>query len=153
MLMSGKTWFHIDTATLNGEKLMPELFGENGYATFGTGKWHNGQPSWQRAFQRGRSIMFGGMSDHTKVPIRDLQPDGTLSEQRFAEKFSSEMFADAAIDSSKPTTAGNRSSPTSRSPRRTIRGSRPKSIGSTITRIARRCRRTSSRSCPSTTAR
>jgi len=98
MLMSGKTWFHIDTATLNGEKLMPELFGESGYATFGTGKWHNGQSSWLRAFQRGRSIMFGGMSDHTKVPIRDLQPDGTLSEQRFAEKFSSELFADAAVD-------------------------------------------------------
>ena len=97
MLMSGKTWFAINTATLAGEKLMPELFGENGYATFGTGKWHNGQPSWLRAFQHGEAVMSGGMSDHTKVPIRDLGPDGKLTEPRPGEKFSSELFADAAI--------------------------------------------------------
>ena len=97
MLHSGKTWFAINTATLAGEKLMPELFGENGYATFGTGKWHNGQPSWLRAFQQGERIMFGGMSDHQMVPVRDLGPDGKLTAQRLGEKFSSEMFADAAI--------------------------------------------------------
>jgi arylsulfatase A-like enzyme len=97
MLMSGRTWLHINTNTLAGEKLMPELFGENGYATFGTGKWHNGQPSWLRAFQRGEAVMFGGMSDHEKVPIRDLGPDGKLTEPRTGEKFSSELFADAAI--------------------------------------------------------
>jgi arylsulfatase A-like enzyme len=98
MLMTGKPWPLIgNTQTLAGEKLMPELFGQHGYATFGTGKWHNGQPSWQRAFQRGERIMFGGMSDHTKVPVRDLGPDGKLTEQRTGEKFSSELFADAAI--------------------------------------------------------
>jgi arylsulfatase A-like enzyme len=42
--------------------------------------------------------MFGGMSDHTKVPVRDRLPDGSLSEQRMGEKFSSEMFADSVID-------------------------------------------------------
>ncbi len=97
MLMTGKTWFHINTATLAGEKLMPELFGEHGYATFGIGKWHNGQPSWLRAFQHGERVMFGGMADHTKVPVRDLGPDGKLTAERVGEKFSSEMFADAAI--------------------------------------------------------
>jgi len=97
MLHTGKTWFAINTQTLADEKLMPELFGENGYTTFGTGKWHNGQPSWLRAFQHGEAIMFGGMSDHTQVPIRDLGPDGKLTEQRTGEKFSSELFADAAI--------------------------------------------------------
>ena len=108
MLHSGKTWFAINTVTLAGEKLMPELFGENGYTTFGTGKWHNGQPSWLRAFQHGECVMFGGMANHEKVPLRDLGPDGKLTAERIGEKFSSELFADATIrflekqDGSKP---------------------------------------------------
>ncbi len=98
MLMSGRTWLHVDTKTLRGARLLPEHLGENGYATFGTGKWHNGEEAWLRAFQRGRTVMFGGMADHTKVPVRDLGPDGKLTPVYTGGKFSSELFADSAIE-------------------------------------------------------
>ncbi len=97
MLHSGKTWFAINTQTLAGERLMGEHFGAHGYTTFGTGKWHNGQPSWLRSFQRGESVMFGGMANHEKVPLHDRGPGDKMVGPRTGEKFSTELFADAAI--------------------------------------------------------
>src|SRR5438045_2646824 len=52
MLMSGRTWLDVK-ANLEGVKVLPELLRENGYTVFATGKWHNGQPSFHRAFGRG----------------------------------------------------------------------------------------------------
>jgi arylsulfatase A-like enzyme len=95
MLMSGRTWLDVNH-NLDGVKLLPELLRESGYTVFATGKWHNGQASFHRAFPRGRSVFFGGMDDHTKVHVADVD-NGRVSNQRIAEKFSSEQFANAAI--------------------------------------------------------
>jgi arylsulfatase A-like enzyme len=96
MLMSGRTWLDV-RADLEGVPLLPELLREKGYATFATGKWHNGKPSFLRAFPRAKSVFFGGMADHTKVPVVDVK-DGKVHNRRVAEKFSSEQFADAAVE-------------------------------------------------------
>jgi len=102
MLMSGRTWLDV-TANLNGPPggetppLLPQLLRENGYTVFATGKWHNGQSSFHRAFGHGKSVFFGGMNDHTQVHVADVE-GGRVFNQRVAPKFSSEQFADTAIE-------------------------------------------------------
>ena len=107
MLHSGRTLYHVPM-DLKNVVTLGEVLGKNGYSTFGTGKWHNGKESFARSFHSGKAIMFGGMSNHLKVPVEDMDFDRTFSNKRTGEKFSSELFADAAIefiknrDNSKP---------------------------------------------------
>lgn len=97
MLLSGRSLFHI-TLNLEKEPLLPELLRRSGYRTFLTGKWHNGEASCLRAFDHGKTVFLGGMTDHTKVPVTDIGPDGKLIRQRVENRFSAEAFADTAID-------------------------------------------------------
>lgn len=96
MLMTGRTWLDVK-ANLEGVPLLPEMMRQGGYETFATGKWHNGEPSLRRAFPDARSVFFGGMNDHSKVPVADVIGSKVVN-RRVARKFSSEQFADTAID-------------------------------------------------------
>jgi arylsulfatase A-like enzyme len=72
----------------------PETLRNAGYVTFYTGKWHNDLGPARRGFVRGKAIFFGGMGDHEHLPVRDIDDP----RPRRADKFSSTLFADAAIE-------------------------------------------------------
>ncbi|MCY3897113.1 MAG: sulfatase-like hydrolase/transferase [Caldilineaceae bacterium] len=92
-----------DRDTLNaldpGHTYLAELFRQNGYTTFATGKWHNDAASFARSFGEAENVFFGGMDSHFAVPIQDFDPTGAYdrSRQRIGDQFSTDLFGDAAI--------------------------------------------------------
>ena len=96
MLMSGKSLFHVYDR-LDGVLTLPHYLSTQGYRTFGTGKWHNGAASFEATFQEGKHILLGGMSNHHEVPCNDLNTDRVF-EKKECNSFSTDLFADTAID-------------------------------------------------------
>lgn len=88
---------------------MPEVFRSAGYATFGTGKWHNGPILYHRGFTHGDAIFFGGMGDHYRLPLADFEPSGDYLTNAQRKKIGKErkkqpagphatnLFTDAAV--------------------------------------------------------
>ncbi len=76
---------------------LPQLFRDQGYETFLTGKWHNDVPSAVRSFESGKSIFHGGMCEHTAVPVQDLEELAEGATPKTTDGFSSEVFCDTAI--------------------------------------------------------
>jgi arylsulfatase A-like enzyme len=108
MLMSGKSLFHVYDK-LEGVHTMPMHFAENGYETFGTGKWHNGANTFEASFQKGDNVFIGGMCDHFNVPCRTLA-NGKLSEP-VKKGFSTDLFAEAATGFLNSYAKGKRENP------------------------------------------
>lgn len=90
MFLSGRSLFRVSDNLGKDEPLWPKVMEHAGYATFGTGKWHNGSKSYGRAFAAGGPIFFGGMGDQFKVKVTDA--GGT----RIADGYSTDLFFDAA---------------------------------------------------------
>lgn len=99
MLLTGRPLFHTQNVIPPEYPMWPEVLRQAGYVTFGTGKWHNNPPAFNRCFDRGGAIFFGGMGDQFKVRVQDYDPAGKYERprQRIGEKFSSELFTDEAV--------------------------------------------------------
>lgn len=111
MLMTGRHYFNIEPnvyaqfAFTKEEKgksnklTFPEHFKANGYTTFATGKQHNGSDWVERGFDHVKSAFLGGMTRHFGTKVKDFTVETGWSEPyEQEEKFSSEVFADAAVD-------------------------------------------------------
>jgi len=109
MLMSGRSLYRVGTQ-LDSVITFPEQLQANGYVTFGTGKWHQSQASFAKSFTKGHNIMFGGMSSHDAVPIRQMLEDGTFSEVD-SMAWSTDLYVDATIDFLKEYAASDTSAP------------------------------------------
>jgi arylsulfatase A-like enzyme len=95
MLLSGRSLFRIDEK-LKRDPTWPNAFAKAGYATFMTGKWHNGPESIPVSFQTARSIFAGGMTNPLQAKLSDMA-DGKLSTPQLAARHACAVFADEAI--------------------------------------------------------
>lgn len=107
MLLSGRSLANIDEKLLKHET-WPHAFGEAGYATFATGKWHNGPPSIPKSFQQAKALFVGGMANPLKAPTSDMLPTGKLTPAKISPKHLCEEATDETLaflksqDGSKP---------------------------------------------------
>lgn len=111
MLMTGKSFWNLPesiTASWEVPKeekgnyqdiTFPEVLRKNSYMNFTTGKHHNGKLMIQNGFEAGKAIFTGGMSKHFGIGVKDYSTkNGWSKTYAKKEKYSSELFADAAIE-------------------------------------------------------
>jgi arylsulfatase A-like enzyme len=95
MLMTGRNLFRVYD-NLDTLETFPQRLNDVGYATFGTGKWHQSRESFAKSFAYAENVFFGGMNDHFETSMSDRLDDGSFTEP-VQKGFSSSHFADAAI--------------------------------------------------------
>ena len=96
MLLSGRSLAQIDEKLLK-HQTWPHAFGQAGYATFATGKWHNGLPGIAKSFQQAKALFVGGMVNPLKAPTSDMLPTGKLTPGKVASKHLCEEATDETL--------------------------------------------------------
>jgi len=96
MLLSGRSLAQIDEKLLKYQT-WPHAFGTAGYATFATGKWHNGPPSISKSFQQAKALFVGGMVNPLKAPTSDMLPTGKLTPGKVGPKHLCEEATDETL--------------------------------------------------------
>ena len=96
MLLSGRSLAQIDERLLK-HQTWPNAFGAAGYATFATGKWHNGPPSISKSFQQAKALFVGGMANPLKAPTSDMLPTGKLTPSKISPKHLCEEATDETL--------------------------------------------------------
>lgn len=107
-LFSGQTLWNLENQGLYGYEIspkyrtLPQVFRENGYVTFGTGKNEPGRAGhFARSFSAGDKILFRGMTkSQYKLTLCPFSPTGDYSKKNEAlheGKHSAEVYADACI--------------------------------------------------------
>ncbi|EOL42365.1 hypothetical protein RV11_GL001914 [Enterococcus phoeniculicola] len=112
------SWENCGETIPETQALLGETLKNEGYETWGIGKWHNGTESYARSFSNGEDIFFGGMWDHWNVPVNHFDPTGrydqlkTFTQDPFSSnktmqlpaehiaigKHSTDLFADRIIE-------------------------------------------------------
>ena len=100
MLMTGRNLFDTPDPLPDENPLLPELLRQSGYATFGTGKWHNRRGSYARCFGESGKVFFGGMNDQFAMPVNDFDPAGAYppDETYLADGHATTVFTDEMIN-------------------------------------------------------
>lgn len=107
-LFSGLTLWNLENQGIFGFEIsekyrtLPQVFREQGYVTFATGKNEPGKKGhFARSFSAGDKILFKGMSNQYKLPLHAFSPAGDYHKQRsqlHTGKHSAEVYADACIE-------------------------------------------------------
>jgi len=107
-LFSGRTLWHLENQGMWGFEIskkyrtLPQVFRENGYETFATGKNEPGRKGhFNRSFSTGDKILFKGMTrNQYKLPLFSYSPTGDYSNKKsvlYTGRHSAEVYADACI--------------------------------------------------------